>query len=77
MKQLIRAESTQPWAEHQADIERLVKVSREKGYELSEADAYYVWQRHSESMAATWMFLGSYNDDELWWVIELYMKEES
>jgi hypothetical protein len=47
--------------EYQNDIERIVKIFADRGYEISHTDAVYAWEQFSDSMAAGWMSLG---DDE-------------
>jgi hypothetical protein len=49
--------------EYQNDIDRIVKIFADKGYEISREDAVISWENYSESYAAGWMSLGS--DDEV------------
>lgn len=48
--------------EYTKDIERIVKVFADRGYEISSEDALRAWEEFSDSMCAGWMILGS--DDE-------------
>jgi hypothetical protein len=45
---------------YQTDVERIVEIFAERGYEISATDAETAWQRYSDSMCAGWMDL----DDE-------------
>ncbi len=47
--------------EYTNDIDRIVKIFADKGYEISATDAVRAWEQFSENMAAGWMSLG---DDE-------------
>ena len=43
--------------EYASDIQRIVKVFADRGYEISESDATFAWEAYSESMCAGWMYL--------------------
>ena len=45
--------------EYTSDIERIVKVFANRGYEISYEDAVRAWEAFSDSMCAGWMILGS------------------
>ena len=47
---------------YKSDVERIVKIFSDRGYEISVADAENAWQRYSDSMCAGWMDLD--NEDE-------------
>ena len=49
--------------EYQNDIDRIVKIFADKGYEISATDAVHAWEMFSENMCAGWMSLG--DDDEV------------
>ena len=49
--------------EYQNDIERIVKIFADRGYEISHTDAVYAWGMVSNDWAARWMSLG--DDDEV------------
>ena len=49
--------------EYTNDIDRIVKIFADKGYEISATDAVHAWEMFSESMCAGWMSLG--DDDEV------------
>lgn len=44
------------------DINRIVRVFADRGYEITASDAAMAWERYSDSMAAGWMCLDE--DDE-------------
>lgn len=47
---------------YQNDIDRIVKIFAERGYEISHTDACRAWEKNSDSMCAGWLILGE-NDD--------------
>jgi len=49
--------------EYTKDIDRIVKIFADRGYEISQEDAVWAWESYSDSYAAGWMCLGS--DDEV------------
>jgi hypothetical protein len=49
--------------EYTNDIDRIIKIFADRGYEISHTDAVKAWEQFSDSMAAGWMSLGS--DDEV------------
>jgi hypothetical protein len=49
--------------EYTNDIDRIVKIFAERGYEISATDAVHAWEMFSNDMAAGWMSLGP--DDEV------------
>ena len=62
--------------EYQKDIQRIVSVCKDKGYELSEEDAIVAWEKYSEDyFAAGWLVLPK-NDDYLFESIMKVMEEE-
>lgn len=56
------------------DVDRIVQVCADRGYEISQSLAVTVWDKYSNSMCAGWMSLGT--DDEVWHVIERYTEVE-
>jgi hypothetical protein len=50
--------------EYTNDIDRIVKIFADRGYEISHSDAVKGWEQFSESYCAGWMSLGS-DDDEI------------
>lgn len=44
------------------DISRIVEICFNKGYIISESDAQDAWEEYSDSLAASWLILGSDND---------------
>jgi hypothetical protein len=49
--------------EYKNDIDRIVKIFADRGYEISHSDAVRAWEEFSDSMCAGWMCLGE--DDEV------------
>jgi hypothetical protein len=49
--------------EYTNDIDRIVTIFADRGYEISATDAVKAWEQFSNDMAAGWMSLGS--DDEV------------
>ena len=48
--------------DHSADVSEIVRVFARYGFSISRSDARAAWQRYSDSMAAGWMGLDSYDD---------------
>jgi hypothetical protein len=63
MKRLKVKEQYNHHFEYKNDIDRIVKIFANRGYEISHTDAVFAWEQFSYSMAAGWMSLGS--DDEV------------
>lgn len=61
---------------HGSDITRLVEVAEKEGFELSRADAQWVWEDFSDSMAAGWMGMDHYGDEYLWSIITYRMEPD-
>lgn len=59
--------------EYQNDIDRIVKIFADRGYEISHTDAVRAWEYYSDSMAAGWMSLGE--DDEVFHDCFCYFEE--
>lgn len=59
--------------EYQNDIDRIVKIFADRGYEISHTDAVHAWEQYSDSMAAGWMSLG--DDDEVFQDAFYYFEE--
>ena len=59
--------------EYTNDIDRIVKIFADKGYEISATDAVRAWEQFSENMAAGWMSLG--DDDEVFTDAFWYFEE--
>ena len=59
--------------EYQSDINRIVKIFADRGYEISHSDAVKAWEQHSDRMAAGWMMLGE--DDEVFYDCFHYFEE--
>ncbi len=59
--------------EYTNDIDRIVKIFAERGYEISATDAVRAWEQFSENMCAGWMSLG--DDDEVFTDAFWYFEE--
>lgn len=60
---------------HQGDVDRIVEVCRDAGYEISPTDAQAVWEAASASMAAGWLMLPD-DDADLLRDVRAYCREE-
>ena len=49
------------YAEWRDDLDRMRKVLNERGYDASDRDLYDCWVDHSDTYAASWLWIG--NDD--------------
>jgi hypothetical protein len=63
MKKLKIKEKHNHHFEYKNDIDRIVKIFAERGYEISHSDAVRSWEAFSDSYCAGWMNLGP--DDEV------------
>lgn len=59
---------------HASDVERIQRVALSHGVLLGWMDAYSLWDNHSDSYAAGWLFLPD-NDDELWNTIKYEIQD--
>jgi hypothetical protein len=59
--------------EYTNDIDRIVKIFADRGYEISATDAVKAWEMFSNDMAAGWMSLGP--DDEVFQDAFYYFEE--
>jgi hypothetical protein len=59
--------------EYTNDIDRIVKIFADRGYEISATDAVKAWEQFSDSMCAGWMCLGE--DDEVFTDSFYYFEE--
>jgi len=59
--------------EYTNDIDRIVKIFSDKGYEISATDAVKAWEQFSDSMCAGWMSLG--DDNEVFEDVFSYFEE--
>lgn len=59
--------------EYTNDIDRIVEVFADRGYEISHTDAVLAWEQFSENMCAGWMSLG--DDDEVFQDAFSYFEE--
>lgn len=61
------------WA-YTEDIQRIVKVFSNHGFEISESDAVQSWERHSEMFMAGWLILPE-NNEEIYYYLKDYFEE--
>lgn len=51
--------------EYTNDIDRIVKIFADRGYEITHEEAVRAWECVSESLCAGWLNLDSSDDDEI------------
>jgi hypothetical protein len=73
MKKLKVKEQYNHHFEYTNDIDRIVKIFADRGYEISVTDAVHAWEQFSDSMCAGWMSLG--DDDEVFQDAFYYFEE--
>jgi hypothetical protein len=73
MKRLKVKEQYNHHFEYKNDIDRIVKIFANRGYEISHTDAVKAWEMFSESYCAGWMSLG--DDDEVFQDAFYYFEE--
>jgi hypothetical protein len=59
--------------EYTNDIDRILNIFADHGYEITYTDAVHAWEQFSESMCAGWMSLG--DDDEVFQDAFYYFEE--
>jgi hypothetical protein len=64
MKKLKFKEPYNHHYEYADDIDRIVKVFADRGYEISRECAVKSWEAYSESYAAGWMSMRTNGDDD-------------
>jgi hypothetical protein len=47
---------------YENDIDRIVRIFADRGYEITASDAAKAWERYSDSMAAGWLSLDEEDD---------------
>jgi hypothetical protein len=52
-----------------ADCERIQRVVRSKGYDLTLRECEDIWAHHSDTMCAGWLLLPT-EDEDLWFDIQ-------
>jgi beta-lactamase class D len=76
MKRLKRKETNRHIRDFGEDIKRIVEVFAARGYEVSEEDACWAWEQHSDSWAAGWLGLGEKDEYVFQHAIDYLMEEE-
>ena len=61
--------SAVPW-EYRHDAEKLVDIAARNGIVISAFAAYRAWDSHSDSYAATWLGLESYDDEQIIYILK-------
>jgi len=61
---------------HLSDCERIVKVMNDNGYNCSIEQAKWLWEKHSDSMAAGWMNMTSDSDTYIFDSIRSYFEPD-
>ena len=51
------------------DVNLIVEAYKDKGYDVERKYAYYVWDEYSQSLSASWLYLGSPSDKRNDWII--------
>lgn len=57
------------------DCERIQRVAKEHGEEITLTEAHYIWDDYSDLYSAGWLCLPD-SDDDLWFRIKDYFREE-
>jgi hypothetical protein len=57
-----------------SDVDRIVSVFAERGYEVSRNDAKLAWRKYSDDVCASWLFLPP-EDDTLFNCIRGYFDD--
>jgi hypothetical protein len=73
MKKLTLKEQYNHHLEYTNDIDRIVKIFADRGYEISHTDACRAWEYYSDGMCAGWMILDE--DDEVFMDVFCYFEE--
>jgi hypothetical protein len=73
LKKLTLKEQYNHHLEYTNDIDRIVNIFAERGYEISHTDAVRSWEMVSEEWTAGWMSLGE--DDEVFYDCFEYFEE--
>jgi hypothetical protein len=50
---------------HVIDVERMQNIARVNGYIISPGDASKVWHQHSDTLAAGWLIMDYYSDEDI------------
>lgn len=59
------------------DVQRIVSVCKDKGYELSEENAMIAWEKYSEDYyAAGWLILPKKDEDVVNAILKVMEEEE-
>jgi hypothetical protein len=70
---LLRIKSKYSDCDYPSDVERIVKIFSDRGYDISYSDANAAWRAFLDSLSAGWLMLGS--DDEVFSDVFYYFEE--
>lgn len=73
LKQLRIKSEYYEYYDYPSDVERIVRIFADRGYQISPQDAHRAWRAFSDSMAAGWLILG--DDDQVFVDIFYYFDE--
>lgn len=62
--------------EYSNDIDRIVKIFADRGYDISHTDAVRAWEAFSDAMCAGWLYLDE-NDEVVFHDAFYYFEEMS
>ncbi len=48
---------------YQGDVDRIIRVMKEKGYLITDESAYMIWKDYSEGVEANWLILPASDED--------------
>jgi uncharacterized protein YbdZ (MbtH family) len=55
------------------DLEIVMKAAYKLGYIINPQEAYSIWDKHSDSYAAGWLFV---DEDSAEWAVQSYYRQE-
>jgi hypothetical protein len=61
--------------EYPEDCARIQTLARTLGFNITLDEASDIWEKHSETFCAGWLYLG--NDDEVCYFIQPYLMERN
>lgn len=59
-----------------SDLDRIVRVVAEAGYEIDRQTAQWAWEEYSDHYAAGWLSLDSYSDYEILFALQVHCDVE-
>ena len=58
----------------QKDVDKIIAVCKERGYDISAGDALAAWEEYSDSLCASWLSFPEQGDDEIFRIIYDFCK---